>query len=74
MSAMSDIQEIIRKSLHEAGEWGTDWQTCTQCEDAARALIKALSEAGFEIKPRSNIYKIKPLDTPFLDFFRQANS
>jgi hypothetical protein len=36
---MSEMLDKIRKELHERGGYDTPWETCSQCEDAARAVL-----------------------------------
>jgi len=36
----------VAKAIHESLGYETPWETCTQCEGAARAAIEALREAG----------------------------
>lgn len=36
---MSEMLDKIRKELHERGGYDTPWETCSQCEDAARAIL-----------------------------------
>ena len=51
MVERDEVDEIIAKELHEAGDWKTPWKTCTQCEDKARIIRAALREAGYVIVP-----------------------
>jgi hypothetical protein len=46
---MSDMVRRIQKELHDRGEWKTPWRTCSQCEDAARAILGILHEPSLEM-------------------------
>lgn len=41
---MTTIVEKVARAIHESLGYETPWETCTQCEDAARAAISAIQE------------------------------
>lgn len=41
---MTTMVEKVAKAIHESLGYETPWETCTQCQDAARAAIEAMME------------------------------
>lgn len=55
---MTEMLDKIRKELHEQAGYTTSWETCSQCEDAARAVLAILrnptdlmKDAGASVGP-----------------------
>lgn len=62
---MSEMLDRIRKELHQRGGYETPWESCSQCEDAGRAILELMSEptkamidAGYDVD-----YSPDPLPT-----------
>lgn len=41
---MSEMLDRVRKVIHERGAYDTPWETCSQCEDDARAILAVIRD------------------------------
>jgi len=60
---MSEMLDQIRKEIHERGGYDTPWETCSQCEDAARAVLLILRDPTDTMLAAGRIIDIRALRT-----------
>lgn len=54
-NAKSEVERIIIRVVHEAGEWDTPHVLCTQCAEVAGDILRELERAGYTINQRPHL-------------------